>query len=124
MNEPIKNLLKLQSLQFDQTVAAGMEKPIAELRAKVPAQVLAHYDRLVARGKKGLAAVRNQVCTACHMQVSRNVVMTLMRGEDIQLCESCGRYLYLAEPAPAAEPAAPVKKKRAKRERAAALQTA
>jgi hypothetical protein len=48
-----------------------------------------------------------------------------MRGEDIQLCETCGRYLYLPDPAeaevlsqvvvakPAAKPAAKPRKRRA-----------
>jgi hypothetical protein len=97
MNELIKNLLKLQSLEFDEQVGPDMEKRIAELRAKIPAPILGHYDRLVARGKKGTAIIRNEVCTGCHMHVPRGVVLTLMRGEDIQLCENCGRYLYLSE---------------------------
>jgi predicted nucleic acid-binding Zn-ribbon protein len=97
MNELINGLLKLQSLEFDQQVGPDMKKQIAELRAKIPAPVLGHYDRLVARGKKGIASVRNEVCTACHMHVPRGVVLTLMRGEDVQLCENCGRYLHLAE---------------------------
>ena len=59
--------------------------------------VLAHYDRLLAKGKKGVAAVRNQVCTGCHMRVPIGVVATLMHDTDIQICESCGRYLYLSD---------------------------
>jgi hypothetical protein len=44
------------------------------------------------------------------MQVPLGVVMTLKRGQDIQLCENCGRYLYLPEatkaevPKPTAKP--------------------
>jgi len=47
------------------------------------------------------------------MRLPIAVVATLMRGDDIQLCDSCGRYLYLDEekkatvpepPAPAAKP--------------------
>jgi predicted nucleic acid-binding Zn-ribbon protein len=79
-------------------VGAG-DDSIKKLRAKIPPQILAHYDRLVVRGKKGVAAVRNHVCTGCHMQVPLAVTMTLMHGDDIQICESCGRYLYLATPA-------------------------
>ena len=55
-----------------------------------------HYDRFRVRDKKGLAAVNNQVCTGCHMRLPLGVIMTLKRGQDIQLCDSCGRYLYLA----------------------------
>lgn len=105
MNKVIENLLKLQTLEFNETTDAGKEKKTAELRAEIPMQILGHYDRLVARGKKGVAVIRNQVCTACHMNVPRGAVITLMRGDDIQLCECCGRYLYLPEPS--AEPPAP-----------------
>jgi predicted nucleic acid-binding Zn-ribbon protein len=73
----------------------------------VPPQIVAHYDRLVARGKKGVAIVRNQVCTGCHMRLPIGTINTLMQGHDIQLCDSCGRYLVLAEPEPA-KPEEPV----------------
>ncbi len=65
----------------------------------MPAQILGHYDRLVARGKKGVAVVRNQVCTGCHMRLPIGTINTLMQGNDIQLCDTCGRYLYLPDPA-------------------------
>ena len=111
MNETIKILLQLQSLEFNGKATPGQEKQAAELRAKVPPPILAHYDRLVARGKKGVALVRNQSsCSACHISVPRGVVLTLMHNTDVQLCESCGRYLYLPEPAATPEPVAAPKK--------------
>jgi hypothetical protein len=118
MKALLQNLIQLQTLQSSGVKDKNVEGSLAELRAKIPAQIIAHYDRLVARGKKGLAAVRGQVCSGCHMQVPLGVVMTLKRGEDIQICESCGRYLYLAPAvdAEATEPAAaspkPERKKR------------
>ena len=97
MNELLQNLIKLQSLEFEKNTGKAADPAIAELRGKIPSQILGHYDRLVAHGKKGLAAVRGQVCTGCHMSLPIGVITTLMRGDDIQLCDSCGRYLYLAE---------------------------
>lgn len=95
MNELLQNLLKLQALAFEPSTEANVPARMAELRASVPPQIMAHYDRLVARGKKGVAVVRNQVCTGCHMRLPIGTINTLMQGQDIQLCDSCGRYLYL-----------------------------
>ena len=117
MKALIQNLIQLQTLEFGGVKDKSVEASLAELRAKIPSQILAHYDRLVARGKKGLAAVRGQVCSGCHMQVPLGVVMTLKHGDDIQLCESCGRYLFLppAVETDAAEPATSPKPERKKR---------
>ena len=95
MKDLLPCLLKLQAIKFGEVTEKNAGASEAELRAKVPAQILAHFDRLVARGKKGVAIVRNQVCTSCHMSVPIGVIVTLRQGQDIQLCETCGRYLYL-----------------------------
>jgi predicted nucleic acid-binding Zn-ribbon protein len=117
MKALLQNLIQLQSLESGGVKNKNVEASLAELRAKIPSQILAHYDRLVARKKKGVAAVRGQVCSGCHMQVPLGVVMTLRRGQDIQICESCGRYLYLPPTVEteAAEPAARPKPERKKR---------
>ena len=117
MKALLQNLIQLQTLESSGVKDNKVEASLAELRAKIPSQILAHYDRLVARGKKGMAAVRGQVCSGCHMQVPLGVVMTLKRGQDIQICESCGRYLYLppAVETEAAKPAASPKPERKKR---------
>jgi hypothetical protein len=104
MNEPMQSLLELQTLEFGARQDEGTSASIAALRDKIPPQILGHYDRLRVRGKKGLVAVVNQVCTGCHMRLPLAVIMTLKHEEDIQLCDTCGRYLYL--PGGAAIPAA------------------
>ncbi|HWW01264.1 MAG TPA: C4-type zinc ribbon domain-containing protein [Candidatus Acidoferrum sp.] len=99
MNDLLPNLLKLQALDFDEPASKNVDARKAELRALIPAQILGHYDRLVVRGKKGVAVVRNQVCTGCHMRLPIGTINTLMQGQDIQLCDTCGRYLYLPDAA-------------------------
>jgi len=93
---------------------------VAELRGKIPAPILGHYDRLRVRGKKGLAAVRHQVCTGCHMSVPLATVMTLKHAQDIQLCDSCGRYLYLPDEAESPPPPEPKPVRRRKKASTAA----
>jgi len=90
---------------------------IKGLRAEIPAPVLAHYDRLRSRGKKGVSVIRNNVCSGCHMGVAIGTIVTLKKGKDIQLCGSCGRYLYLPpeEPAVPEPPVPEVKPKRKRR---------
>lgn len=123
MLESMRWLLRLQVLEFGQEQSKSVAAEVAELRAKIPPQVLGHYDRLRVRGKKGIVPVVNQVCTGCHMRLPLAVVMTLRHGEDIQLCDTCGRYLYLPEDAgvpeeikPAPEPVKP--KRRGRKPRA------
>lgn len=115
MKSILQHLIKLQSIEFSDTKNETDAAVARELRSQIPAQILGHYDRLLARGKKGIAAVRQQTCTACHMKVPLGAVFTLRRGDDIVLCENCGRYLYLDE---ATEIVPPVKKKASRRKSA------
>jgi predicted nucleic acid-binding Zn-ribbon protein len=121
MNDLLTNLLNLQALDFADRPEKDAETKRVELRSRVPQPVLGHYDRLIARGKKGVAVVRNQVCTGCHMRLPIGTINTLMQGQDIQLCDTCGRYLCLPEPSEAqpiqevapVKPAAKPRKRRA-----------
>ncbi len=107
MNVVLQNLLKLQAIEFGEVTGKNAQSEAAELRGLIPQPFLGHYDRLRARDKKGVALIRNQVCTGCHMKQPLAKVATVMRGEDIQLCDSCGRYLYVPDSG-LNEPAAPV----------------
>lgn len=99
MHAVLQNLLKLQALEFETSPSSSSEAQIKELRLAIPSPILGHYDRLRVRGKKGIAVVRNQGCTGCHMRQPIGKITVLMRGEDIQLCDTCGRYLYLPDEA-------------------------
>lgn len=95
--EIMQTLFALQTLEFDQPVQPNTEERIAELRRKIPAPILGHYDRLGARGKKGLAVVRHQTCTGCHMRLPLGVFLNLLHGRDVYLCDNCQRYLFAQE---------------------------
>jgi predicted nucleic acid-binding Zn-ribbon protein len=96
MKELIQNLLKLQDLEFADLGDSKTDAAISELRQAIPLPIIEHYDRLTDQGKKGVAAVRHQVCMGCHMRIPIGAVITLMHDTDIQVCENCGRYLYLS----------------------------
>ena len=108
MKEIMKLLFELQSLEFETRIRPATEARVAELRAAIPAPILAHYDRLADQGKKGVAVLRNQTCSGCHMRVPLGVVMDLKHAQDVCLCDHCRRYLYLPEDASVAKPAASV----------------
>lgn len=121
MNDVIANLLTLQEIEFGSRKSSQSE--IETARKSVPEPILGHYDRLIARGKKGVAVVKNGTCTGCYMRLASGTLQILMRRADIQLCDTCGRYLYLPDvPETPAEPAP--KKAPAKRKKKAAANAA
>jgi predicted nucleic acid-binding Zn-ribbon protein len=117
MNELIENMFELQSLEFEETVQPNTEERMAALRAKIPKLILDHYDRMGDRGKKGVALVRHQTCSACHMGVPLGQMLNLRKAADVCLCGSCGRYLYLREETTPVSSAVPAKKTAAKSSR-------
>ncbi len=113
----IANLLSLQELEMGgKRLSPADKETIAQLRAQIPEPILGHYDRMRARDKKAVAIVRHRVCSACHMGIPIGTITVLMRGTDIQLCGSCGRYLHLPPDSPA-ETAAPEPVEKPKRRR-------
>ena len=111
----MRQLFELQTYEFDATVQPRTEEIIGALRARIPAPILSHYDRLGAGGKKGVARLAHQTCSGCHLRVPLSVVLDLKRGEDIRCCDNCGRYLYLQEePAASAAPETATKPARAR----------
>jgi predicted nucleic acid-binding Zn-ribbon protein len=97
MKEMMQTLFELQSLEFDKTIQPNTEERIAELRTIIPKPILSHYDRLGDKGKKGVALLRHQTCTGCHMRVPLAVVMELRHDDEIRQCDNCQRYLCLEE---------------------------
>lgn len=97
--EVIKLLYSLQQIELgDDPNSEKNVQAIKELREKVPPMILGHYDRLMKRGKKGVAIVRGTNCPECHMTLPSGTCAQLRRAEDIVLCDTCARYLlYIPE---------------------------
>jgi len=95
----LESLLQLQKLEVG-TVQPSAGAGPEELRKRIPAQILQHYDRLRSRGKKGIASVRNGVCSQCHMQVAVGLQAMLHRQDNLYRCENCGCYLHLVDEPP------------------------
>jgi hypothetical protein len=106
----------LLAIQNDQLNPRGHRPAgLAELeqrRAEVPVPVLAHFERMTARGKKGVSLVRDGVCTECHLRLTTGKLANLAADTDICLCDNCGRYLYLSAAEKVAAVAIPAAKPR------------
>ena len=91
-------LLKLQEAQIRSDLPPGKDNTTTRrFRKMIPEQIQGHFDRIRARGKKGVSTVKNGACTGCYMKVPMATLLTIRRGEDIRLCDNCGRYLFLPE---------------------------
>jgi uncharacterized protein len=67
-----------------------------ELAGKLPANILADYDRIL-RARAGLALVpvtKPNFCGACRMTITPQRLQELRAQSSLIPCESCGRYLY------------------------------
>jgi hypothetical protein len=94
--EIMESLITLQAIQLTPgRQTSAVKEEIAKLRSDVPEGILGHFDRLLARRKKGVAIARNNVCSECHLKISSGTWANLSHRRDIHLCESCGRYLHL-----------------------------
>ncbi len=97
MRAIVESLYALQQIALQKSrVTPEQEAKVRLLRKKVPLPVLGHFDRIVARGQRGVALVRHGVCCECHVRVSAGTAASLVHPKDIYICESCGRYLLLA----------------------------
>lgn len=85
--------------------AADLEQRIHSLvqdrdavKPRVPAPLLSRYDRLAsARDGIAVAEVKKGACGACFKGLTPHALQEARKGDQIQICESCGRIMILAE---------------------------
>ena len=84
---------QLRGIEADLT---GVRTERKELATKLPANILADYDRIL-RARSGLALVpvaKPNFCGACRMTITPQRLQELRAQSSLIPCESCGRYLY------------------------------
>ena len=79
----------------------GYKKQLAELQAEedkitpsLDQEILFKFQRIIQRNSEGIVAVRNGVCTGCHMILPANFANEVREGENIKFCPYCSRILY------------------------------
>ncbi len=89
-----------------------LEKRKEELAQDIPGAILAKFER-VAEYHEGDAMAEIQkphpkrdefVCGGCHMTITNEAVNALMTRDDLQMCNNCGRILYLQPSEPPKQP--------------------
>lgn len=77
---------------------AGLKSERTELAAKIPAEALNLYERLMkSKGDAAVVPLEHGICGGCHMKVVTATALQVKAGDTITQCESCARILYLAE---------------------------
>jgi predicted nucleic acid-binding Zn-ribbon protein len=89
---------RVQTLGMERQYGEATFAEIQELRKRIPTSILGHYDRLRTRGKESIAAVRRDVCGACHLQLPRGVVLHLQGSHEMGICDHCSAFIYVPEP--------------------------
>ena len=79
-------------------------KELADIKAKeseiVPdldQEILFKFQRIIQRNSMGIVAVKNGVCTGCHMILPAQFANTVREGESIMFCPYCSRILFYEE---------------------------
>jgi predicted nucleic acid-binding Zn-ribbon protein len=101
-----KHVVEAEKLRARERTAAD-QKQLTELQAerssaaaKLPPATLTTYGR-IRKKWKGSVVITEAVdgrCTACQIVLRPQYMQDLKRGEELMLCESCGRFLYYTRP--------------------------
>ena len=94
-----RRVLEADLIAERKALAASARTSIAErdqLRSVIDAANLRLYDRLrTTRGGQAVAEVRQRTCQGCRVTLTAALEQRLRHGEQLVICQSCGRILYL-----------------------------
>jgi predicted nucleic acid-binding Zn-ribbon protein len=74
-----------------QAGVAALEQARAQLQARLDRRWVHAYERAQQRYGRALVAVRDRVCQGCFITLPTSAAPS---GDNLQVCESCGRILY------------------------------
>jgi len=87
------------SLDKEHEEATRVLREFGERRKKLASQMagplFSTYERMSRLGRgQALSEVRNGICTACRVRVRPKIFSDVRKGEQLIICENCGRILY------------------------------
>lgn len=78
---------------------AGLEKKESKIAPDLDQEILFKFQRIIQRNTEGIVAVKNGVCTGCHMILPAQFANEVHKGESILFCPYCSRILFYEEAA-------------------------
>jgi len=84
---------QVETSRLQQEIIA-LQPERARLAVLVEKQLLRRYDDIRSRADGiGMAVTGNDSCPMCHVKLNSRVTHLLQEGEELTLCENCGRIL-------------------------------
>lgn len=71
-----------------------LSKKEAEITPGIDQEIVYKFQRIIRRNSEGIVAVKNGVCTGCHMILPAQFANEVHDGEKILFCPYCSRILY------------------------------
>lgn len=113
LNEKLRmdeEMIKAQETELNSNKAAlesevqSYQNQIKELEAKeneitpgLDSEIVYKFQRIIQRNREGIVAVKNGVCTGCHMILPAQFANEVHEGEKILFCPYCSRILFYQE---------------------------
>jgi len=96
LEEQIRQAQEAVPLLEDEVAKLSEEK--IGLEERIGDELLARYRR-IAEVRKGtaLAEAKDELCSACHVRIRPQVFADLLHTEEIHVCDSCSRILFIRE---------------------------
>jgi uncharacterized protein len=76
---------------------ATLEKKESRIAPDLDQEILFKFQRIIQRNSQGIVAVKNGVCTGCHMILPAQFANEVRKGENILFCPYCSRILFYEE---------------------------
>src|SRR5574344_2690597 len=77
----------------------SLEKKENKIAPDLDQEILFKFQRIIQHNTEGIVAVKNGVCTGCHMILPAQFANEVRKGENILFCPYCSRILYYQETA-------------------------
>ena len=113
LNEKLRmdeEMIKAQETELNSNKAAlesevqSYQNQIKELEAQeneitpgLDSEIVYKFQRIIQRNREGIVAVKNGVCTGCHMTLPAQFANEVHEGEKILFCPYCSRILFYQE---------------------------
>jgi PTS system nitrogen regulatory IIA component len=74
-----------------------LEKSINALGSDLPQQIKSHFNRLLQKHPEAIVPVSSDTCAGCGMAMTKSLINSVHKAEQMHRCPNCARFLYYPE---------------------------